>query len=110
MKIPLLLLLFPLLSCCGPKLNTKIPSYDGKIWAGDSQKAAIVRTQENQAISCSEAQFQGYLCFSPTDFVLFYQTYVLGCRAWSENNLSTLKVEAKKNKDAVKVVKSVFKP
>lgn len=87
-------------SCGGPKMNTQIPSWEGKVWVGDSGSSSIKRNQENAAIACNAEAFQGYLCMSPDDFQSFYKTFVLSCRNWKVKNMSTLGAQLKINADA----------
>lgn len=72
------LLLFSLSSCRG-----SIPKWDGKLWAGDSQSASIMRSQENAAIACSSVQFDDYVCMSYSDFKSWVETYINGCKKWN---------------------------
>lgn len=81
-QIPLLLLLLSLSSCTsGP-----IPRWDGKLWAGDSASASLVRAQDpnpaTNRIPASDKGFDSYLAMSYADFRSFYATYILGCQTW----------------------------
>lgn len=61
------------------------PKWDGKLWAGDSAKAGITRTQENQTIQCQAPAMDGYICMSYEDMNSFYKTFVLGCKVWRKD-------------------------
>jgi hypothetical protein len=64
-------------------ISTKpIPRWEGKIWAGDSERASIRRAQENEEILASDPRFNEYLALTYKDFRSFYATYVLGCKQW----------------------------
>jgi len=60
----------------------RIPSWDGKIFAGDSEREALVRAQSNEVIECKDNRFDDYMCMSYDDLKKFYETYVLGCKEW----------------------------
>lgn len=75
------ILLLSLSSCAG---GGPIPAWSGKIWAGDSSRSSIRRSQENQEIKASDPLFDSYMAMSYEDFRSFYATYVLGCKQWRD--------------------------
>lgn len=87
-----------------------IPRWDGKIWAGDSQRQSIRRSQANEEIKASDPEFDKYLAISYSDFRSFYDTYVLGCKEWrpelnlmsADEALSRFQIAMKDLENAVK--------
>jgi hypothetical protein len=66
-------------------ISTKpVPKWEGKLWAGDSERAAIRRSQSNEEILASDPRFDGFLAMTYADFRSFYATYVLGCKQWRQ--------------------------
>jgi hypothetical protein len=61
------------------------PAWEGKLYAGDSVEAAIVRAQSNERISCSDPQFDDYVCMSYSHYKSFIKTFVDGCVAWDKD-------------------------
>lgn len=75
-----LLLLLLCLGCVG-----KVPVWDGKIYAGDHQRQAVVRAQENEIIMTSDPRFSGGVWMTYEDLRSFYELYVLGCKEWKSD-------------------------
>ncbi len=84
----LLIILTLLTGCAGVT-----PSFDGKIWAGDSKTGSIQRAQDNEAISALDPRFNGYFCMSGADLEKFYKTFVLGCAKWKDGIKMTTEQE-----------------
>jgi len=84
------------------------PVWNGRLYAGDSQKGAIVRAQSNEEISCVSSSFDDYLCMSYGDYKSFIKIYVDGCQAWDKDvkeyqrKLEECGLMTKENVDAVK--------
>lgn len=71
-----------LLTSCTTAPITNMPSWTGKWYEIDPSKAALVRKQDGEIISCAEVRAAGFLAVSPTDYLSFYNTYILGCDHW----------------------------
>lgn len=63
----------------------EIPKWEGKLYAGDSQKGGISRAQDAEFISAKDAQFDEFIAMSYDDFKSFYSVYVLGCKEWRKS-------------------------
>ena len=83
MRVVVILAVIPLLLGLS-KCSKPIPSWDGKLWIGVSDHAAVERAQDPQdpQIRCEDPRFAGYICMSPQDFESFYKTYILSCKEW----------------------------
>jgi hypothetical protein len=64
--------------------NVEIPEWHGKLYAGDSKRAAVVRGQADEVISCRARVFDEFICMTGSDFQSFYDTYVLSCKDWGD--------------------------
>jgi hypothetical protein len=82
LKISFIATLLISLSGC---VSGPIPEWDGKLFAGDSSRGALVRAQSGEVISAHSPEFDEYVAMSYADFELFYKTYVLGCERWRPN-------------------------
>lgn len=71
-----------LLFSCGHAMNTQIPAWNGKLYAGDSKNQGLSRPQEHEFIPASDPKFDAMIAMTDEDFKSFYRTYVLGCRDW----------------------------
>jgi hypothetical protein len=61
-----------------------VPEWNGKIYAGDSRRGGVSRSQSGEFISASDPSFDQGLWMTYADFRSFYSTYVLGCKEWRE--------------------------
>jgi hypothetical protein len=65
--------------------NPTIPVWNGKIYTGDPEQQALVRSQEHEVIPASSEKFRHMKAMTDEDLRSFYQTYVLGCKEWWPN-------------------------
>lgn len=77
MRLCVVLLVLLNASCIG-----KPPKPDWKLWAGDSDKAGITRSQDNLTISCAEVRFDDYVCLSYEDFKRNTLKIIESCKKW----------------------------
>lgn len=67
---------------------TRPPKWGGKIYFGDHKRKAIARDQSvppiPKTVQCSDKQIDGYTCMSHSDFLNYYETFVLGCQVWKK--------------------------
>lgn len=61
------------LSGCAPK---SIPTWPGKIYAGDSQLQSVDRKQDGEIIPTNSKKFDDMLCMTYEDFNSFFKIYV----------------------------------
>lgn len=61
------------------------PTWTGELYAGDSSKSSIVRAQSNEEVSCSDSNFDNYVCMSYDDYKSFIRTFVDGCKVWDKD-------------------------
>lgn len=99
LKILLISNLVTLASCKHPTP----PTWNGKLYAGDSLQGAIVRAQSNETIYCDTPLFDDYVCLSYSDYKDFIRIYVDGCAMWKDeakeyiNKLNSCGLINKKN-------------
>lgn len=76
-QILALLLLSSLLSCGhGP-----VPRWDGKLWAGDSKRAGITRSQTQEHIDAVDPQFDDFVAVTYADFRKLF-VIIQSCQQW----------------------------
>ena len=63
----------------------EIPTWDGKLYSGDSKREGISRKQSSDFIPAKSGNFDSYICLSNEDFRSFYRTYVLRCKGWESD-------------------------
>lgn len=61
-----------------------MPKVDVKIYTGSSKDAAIVRSQENELISCSSPNIEKFRCLTGEDLMKIYEAFFL-CKEWKPN-------------------------
>lgn len=84
-QLPGILGTFLILSLYGCGTVSKpIPKWDGKIWAADSSRSSIRRSQESEEIKANDPLFDSYMAMTYQDFRSFYATYILGCEKWRD--------------------------
>lgn len=65
--------------------STPVPKWEGKIWAGSSKDAGIVRRQAGEVIRADDPAFDDYIAIKAQGddgFEGFVKTYVYGCEKW----------------------------
>ena len=77
---PFLILLVLISASC----KGTIPRWEGKIYAGDPDRGAVVRRQAGEVVSCRDPRFKAHMSMTYVDFESFYRTYVLGCKKWPQ--------------------------
>lgn len=60
------------------------PPWHGKIYAGNSEKGAIIRKQSNEEIACVDSRFNNYMCLSYLDFKELIKI-IDSCEAWGKD-------------------------
>lgn len=72
------ILCFLSITSCG---HGPVPKWDGKIWAGDSKRAGIVREQDAEFISASDSLFDDYAAVTYADLRKLYVIFQ-SCKQW----------------------------
>lgn len=77
LKIGYITLLLSLMTGC----KTEMPKVDIELWAGDSHRAGVTRSQEEKTIACNDEQMDEFVCLSYADLKKIYST-LLKCKKW----------------------------
>ena len=67
--------------------KVKIPKIEISLWAGDSEREAISRSQESKSISCKDPRIDEFVCLSYDDLKNIYSTF-LKCETWNDSDVS----------------------
>lgn len=65
-----------------------IPKVDVSFWAGDPAMDGISRAQEDQTISCRDAEFSEFVCMTYADLRKLYDTMLM-CNEWGTKTMNT---------------------
>ena len=60
------------------------PTWNGKIWAGSSDKVGIERSQEKQVIQCGNPEFDRYIAMTYQDLGCIYEQYIQNVKEWKD--------------------------
>lgn len=77
MRFFLLMSCIFLIGCPG----SEMPKIDISLWAGDSDRDGITRSQESRSIGCHEHDFDQFVCLTYDDLKSIYST-ILKCKKW----------------------------
>lgn len=77
-----LLLILIAMYCAGCP-GAEMPNIDIQMWAGDSSRSGITRSQEEKTLSCEDPQFDEFVCLTYEDLKKMYST-MLRCKKWGE--------------------------
>lgn len=69
---------------CAGCPGAEMPKIDVSMWAGDSNRAGITRSQEHKSIGCFDEQFDEFVCLTYDDLKKIYGT-LLKCQKWGES-------------------------
>lgn len=79
--------------------KTQMPKVDVELWAGDSSRSGITRSQEEKTMECRDEQMDEFVCLSYGDLKKIYSTLLM-CKKWgTEVNESNTKDFLDKNPD-----------
>lgn len=76
-KTCLIVLTVNLVGCA----HATIPKWDGKLYAGDSQRAGISREQDHEFIAAADPAFDEFVAMSYEDLKKFYLIFQ-SCKQW----------------------------
>lgn len=57
------------------------PKVDVKLWAGDSERAGVTRSQTNETIACTDPAIDGLVCLSYADLKKLMDV-IWSCEKW----------------------------
>jgi hypothetical protein len=77
-----LLLIFIAIYCAGCP-GAEMPNIDVSLWAGDSSRSGVTRSQEEKTLSCEDPQMDEFVCLTYEDLKKIYST-MLRCKKWGE--------------------------
>jgi len=84
--------LFTLGSCAKPAPNQ--PTYQPKLYAGDSERGGVTRKQSQEFISARDDKFNDYVALSYDDLSCVVQTYVNNCKEYKQQVVKCQKMSS----------------
>ena len=70
------------LNACALGGKKKIPTWNGKIYVGDSKRGSIRRAQDKEEIFAIDPKFDNVKCYTDKDHKSWVKTYIGGCKKW----------------------------